>query len=505
MSPARRAVALAFGAGALGGLAHAPLSFWPAGMASLWLGLILVLRAPTLRAAFLGHWALGFGWFLFTLSWIVHPFMVDVARHGWMAPFGLVGLAGGIALFWGAAGAFVHWVGGSDGRRALSWIVALGGVELLRSYLFTGFPWALVGYIWTDAPVAQLGAVVGPHGITLVTLILVAGGEMARRRASVGGGQLTLTGLALAMGFGFVMRGALLPEDSALTLRLVQPNAPQHQKWDPDFAWDFFERAVALSAEPGAGAAPDLIIWPETSVATLLSDAQGAMDHMAANAQGAPVIFGINRTEGARGYNAMVVMSPEATPLAIYDKHHLVPFGEYLPLPGLLTSLGLRAFTAQAGYGYSAGPGPGPRVLDLGPLGRVLPLICYEASFPQDLRSAARPDWLLQITNDAWFGPRIGPAQNYAHARMRAIETGLPMVRVANTGISTVFDARGQERARIAQGQAGFVDFPLPRALPETLYSRSGDMPLTILLVLGGGAFVTTRRRKAFDLQGARG
>jgi apolipoprotein N-acyltransferase len=207
------------------------------------------------------------------------------------------------------------------------------------------------------------------------------------------------------------------------------------------------------------------------------------------------VALGIQRSDGLRGWNSLAVFAPDGTVTAVYDKHHLVPFGEYIPLGDLASEwFGITAFAARDGNAYSAGPGP--RLVDLGPgLGRVLPLICYEAVFPQDLRGVpGRPDWLLQVTNDAWFGRLTGPYQHLAQARLRSIEQGLPMVRVANTGVSAVIDARGRLRAAIPLGRAGFVDARLPGTLTAPPYARWGEVP--VLLLLAGLAVAVRAGRR---------
>jgi apolipoprotein N-acyltransferase len=226
----------------------------------------------------------------------------------------------------------------------------------------------------------------------------------------------------------------------------------------------------------------DLVIWPETALPFLIRDNPDLPTLIGSAGRGAAVAVGLQRVEGDRGYNSLQIFGPDGALLGAYDKHHLVPFGEYVPLGDLAYDLfGVEAFAAQTGNAYT--PGPGPSLLNLGPkLGNVLPLICYEAVFPQDLRGTARPDWLLQITNDAWFGIRTGPFQHAAQARLRAIEQGLPLVRVANTGVTEVVDARGRVTAALPFGTQGFLDAALPGPLPATPYSRWGEAPLVALL-----------------------
>ena len=479
---ARRAMPSAGLAGVLAGLGQAPVSLpWATLLGLGFLYMLFAAAERTKGAAWLG-WAGGTGYFAATLFWIIEPFFVDLARHGWMAPFALAGLAGGLALFWAVAFGLAHRLGQGVWSRALAWAVLLAIAELARSYVLTGFPWALIGHVWIGWAPMHLAAFVGPVGLTLLTLLVpalvLAAGHGARGR-----GVVMLAPFALLYGFGLWQGAQPVPQaEAATTVRLLQPNAAQHLKWDPDTAPIFFDRLVEMTAAP-AETRPDLIIWPETSVPVLLERAGVALDRMVTAANGTPVVFGIQRSDLLRFYNSLVVLDTAGEITEVYDKHHLVPFGEYVPAPWLFSRVGLDAFTADQGFGYSAGPGA--RLIDLGPLGRALPLICYEAIFPQDLHAAPeRPDWLLQITNDAWFGQISGPYQHLAQARLRAVEMGLPMVRVANTGVSAVIDARGRVRESLPLNTSGFLDAALPSALPATLYARTGDAPVAIVLFL---------------------
>ncbi len=491
-----------FGAGALAALGHAPFGFWPLGIAGLTLAYLLIRRAQAPRRAALAGWALGLGYFAGTLNWLVSPFLVEPERYGWMAPFALLLMAGGLALFWGAAAGLAHWLGGRRARRLwLAWPVATGLAELLRGRMFTGFPWGGPGEFWVDTPLLGLAGWLGASGLGVLTLAFAALLGEALRRGRRPAGLAALAGLALAaaalglLGAVSLARPVSAP-DKPVTIRLVQPNAEQRLKWHPDHVGRFLRRAIDLSAAPATGPAPDLVIWPETSVPYLLGDAAPVL-HEIARAAGAPVVLGIQRAEaGPRYYNSMVALTREGSVSAIYDKAHLVPFGEYTPFGDLLYRFGIKGLAARYGAGYSAGAGGD--LLDLGAAGKALPLICYEAIFPDDLRRRGRADWILQITNDAWFGSFSGPRQHLAIARLRAAEFGLPMVRAANTGISALIDAHGQIVAKLPLGEAGFLDVSLPGAAEETFYARHGDTVLTLLL-LGFGLALATRRRPAGD------
>jgi apolipoprotein N-acyltransferase len=392
------------------------------------------------------------------------------------------------------------------------WTFALGllAFEALRGHLFTGFPWAMAGHIWIDTPLAQVAALSGALGLSALTFAMAA--LLARMARGLARGQTLKAGalalVAVALGAGGWGLGALRlaePEGGrqGIRLRLVQPNALQHLKWDRDFAEYYFFRHLDLSAqEPADGRAPDVVIWSETAVPFFLENPGAGLVMAADAAGGVPLVLGIQRRDDqGRFFNSLAVLDDTGAPVAVHDKHHLVPFGEYVPLIGAWAAArGVGGLAAQALTGYT--PGPGPALVDLGPLGRVLPLICYEAVFPRNLRGTERPDWLLQLTNDAWFGAWSGPFQHLAQARLRAIEQGLPLVRAANTGVSAVIDARGRVVAELGLDRAGVLDADLPAARPATPYARWGDGPwhASLALALAGLVALAWRRR----LQGGR-
>ena len=484
-----RARSAAMAAGAALATGQAPLGFWWLAVPGLAVLTALVAAAPGLRlGADRAFWG-GAAYFALALSWIVEPFLVDIARHGWMAPFAVVFLSFGLALFWAGAGALAHL-----GRPAsLMFAVALAATEYLRGHILTGFPWAIPGQIWTDTPIAQGAALVGADGLTLLTT-LVAGFAASGR---IGGLRVAVVLWGLSWGAGQGRLGSDEPPDGDVILRLLQPNTAQDIKWDQDVARELFDRLLTMTAAPGKGPAPDLVIWPETAVPYLLDTAASALSEIGAAGGSAPVAVGIQRSDGAERYfNALAFIGPGGQVTALYDKFHLVPFGEYMPFGDTLRdAFGITGLAAAEGNGYSAGPGP--RTIDLGPrLGRILPLICYEAVFPGIPRAVAeRPDWILQVTNDAWFGTLSGPYQHLAQARLRAIEQGLPLIRVANTGVTAVIDAKGRLRASMALGTAGFLDHALPPALSPTPFARWGDAPLWLLLA-GLAAFLVAYRNR---------
>lgn len=478
------------GAAALGAacaLGQAPVGAWPVFLAAMALLAGLWRSAPGWRSAAAIGWAAGAGHFALALSWIVEPFLVDAARHGWMAPFALAGMSAGMGLVW--AGGFA--LGRLAGGGWAAFIAALTLAEAFRTYAFTGFPWAQPGHVWIGTPALHWASLGGSLLLSAIALSASIGLWLCLRRNWIAGAATAAAIAALHLG-----GAALAPAPGAVAdrpvVRLVQPNAPQSEKWDPDLGRIYRERLAAYSAAPAAGGVrPDLVAWPEAAV----SAPQGGLERalaQAAAAAGAPVALGILREEGGRRFNSLAVADGRGRLAGLYDKHHLVPFGEYIPFSGLLKGLVSGGLAAGLGGGYAAGPGPA--VIEVPGLGPALPLICYESVFPQDVGGAPRrAGFMLLVTNDAWFGTVSGPHQHLAQARLRSAEQGLPMVRVANTGISAVIDSAGRVTASIPLGEAGWIDAPLPAAAAPTLYSRFGDWPAVLLAAL---ALLAARRRQ---------
>lgn len=454
-------------------------------------------------AAFARGWWIGTGHFLVALHWITQPFLVDAERHAWMAPFAVVLMAGGLALFWGGAFALARWLAGRGAgplRGAIALTVLWTAAEMLRGVIFTGFPWAMPGHIWTETGLIQTAALWGAGGLTLLTL--AAGAAMGLglcRVRSAGGAVLVLLPPAVLAGLTVALDpgAAPAPAADAPVIRLVQPNVPQDEKGDPDLAPGHLRRMLDLTAAPGPR---DLTVWPETALPWLLEHVTDLLPAIAAAGGGAPVATGIQRRDDAGLYfNSLIVLTPQAQIAALYDKHHLVPFGEYVPFGEVAARLGIRGLAASQGGGFSAGSGPA--LIDVPGIGAALPLICYEGIFAPEVNAApGRARFMLLVTNDAWFGTFAGPFQHFAQARLRAIEQGLPMVRVANTGISAMIDARGRVTGSLPLGEAGALDLALPPAAAVAPpYARLGDWPLLCVLAACLAGLLATRRRNAVD------
>ncbi|SEM67209.1 apolipoprotein N-acyltransferase [Loktanella fryxellensis] len=473
--------------GILVALGMAPLDWWIVAVPAWGVVLAVLAGAPGLRAAGFAALFVGLGYFGFTLRWLIEPFLIDAATWGWAAPLAVSLMALRETLFWVAGTLLARWLTPAPGTaRLMALVLSLTLAEALRGYLFTGFPWGLIGHVLIPTPWAQLAAHGGPHLLTLLVLTVAAGLVMAAGRRWAG-----FVPLIAAVGMAPLLVPPPVPGDPAApVIRIVQPNAPQDQKWDPAQNLIFFQRMIAYSQ---AAPRPAAIVWPETAVPVLLDYAQPELGQIAAAAAGVPLVTGVNRSQDGLYYNSLVVVGAGGQVTQTYDKAHLVPFGEYVPFGEVLLRLGVQGLATSQGGGFAKGPVPQP-LIDLPGIGAARALICYEGIFAEEIATPERPRLLMMITNDAWFGKGAGPAQHLMQARLRSIEQGLPMVRSANTGISAMIDAHGRIRAMIPLDQAGYVDAALPAALGPTAYVRWGDWPV-LALVLTGLAALAARRR----------
>lgn len=483
-----------FAAGIAAALGQAPIGF----LAATLLGLMVAIAAHKAAAnpgqAFLQGWVFGLGYFAFALRWIIEPFLVDIARHGWMAPFALVLMGAGGGLFWAIA---AYLAKRFAPRNMALFALALVWAEITRSYVFTGFPWVLLGHSLIDTPLVQLAAFGGPHLLTAIVCLM--GYLLARpysfKKPAHGYGVVAAAVATLGACVLILSPG---PADQtgpdAPVVRVVQPNAPQHQKWDPAYRDIFLQRLIDDTVQ---GPVPDFVVWPETSVPTLLNYIEDDMTLLADAARGVPLVFGIQRTgDASQFHNSLVLMGPDGRVSQTYDKRHLVPFGEYVPGAALIGRAGMTGLARNLGSGFT--PGQSDALINIPGVGAGVPLICYEGIFAEEIyRGPERPRLLLLITNDAWFGQAAGPYQHLAQARLRAIEHGLPMVRAANTGISAVIDGKGRIIEDIALGVDGWIDVPLPPALSVTPYVRFGDLPIIVLLILLTGTLYLARSRNS--------
>jgi apolipoprotein N-acyltransferase len=508
--------ALAAALGALAALAlppvHAVVLLVPAFVGLVW----LIDQSPRLRAAFAAGWWFGVGHFALGLYWIAFALLTDPVKFGWMIPFAVGGLSAGMALFPAVAAALAHqgWAALARARgrpagagRVVLFAVSWMALEWARAWVLTGFPWNLIGTVWTfsDAMI-QLAAVAGVYGLSLLTVTVAAlPATLADRdRESSRGAWRPVAAafvvLALVWVCGLVRLagadGATVP---GVRLRLVQPNIPQTLKWDPAQRQQHVVKQIRMSLRPAGASArsPTHVIWAETAVPYYVANEPELLAAVSSVAPpGGAVIVGAPRTTPTPStpfqvWNSLHAIDGAGRVIATYDKFHLVPFGEYVPL---------RRWLPIAKITHGATDflrGPGPRTLAIPGLPPFSPLICYEAIFPTAVTEPGRrPGWILNLTNDAWFGISSGPHQHLAAARLRAVEEGLPLVRVANNGVSAIVDAYGRVQARLGLGREGVIDGDLPMALAAPPYGRYGDrLTLTALLAAFAAAFAGSRGR----------
>jgi len=496
----RAGLALLAGAGAA--FAHPPFGILP-GLLGYALLLVLADGSPNRRAAFWMGWLAGFAYFLVGCWWVAEAFLVNPAQ-AWMAPFAAALLPMGMGLFWGLALAVYRLLEVKGVRRVLAFAALFALVEWLRGHVLTGFPWNPAGASWQagSAP-SQVAALVGVYGLGFLTVagfaslgpLMMPGNRKARAGKAALGVVLIL---ALYVWGGFRLTGAQV-EMTPTVIRIVQADVDQQSKWTPDAYRSIVDRYINLTGRPGARV-PDVIVWPEgalpnTANAVLAPDAWEAAALRNVLQPGQVLLMGMSRAEpdlstevGARFYNSLLAVRRggegglEVT--GIYDKHRLVPFGEYLPAGALMSRIGVRSLVHVAA---DFSPGPPPAPLKLEGLPDLQPLICYESLYPGFTRGAGadRPMWIANVSNDAWFGRTSGPVQHLNLAAYRAIETGLPVVRATPTGISALIDPWGRvdPRARLDPGESGVIDTRLPAALSPTLFGRIGDLGFWLLIL----------------------
>jgi len=499
-----RGPAVLGGLGVMAALALPPLYLLPL-LLPAFTGLLWALEdGSSAGNAFSAGWWFGFGFSAAGLSWIGSAFFVDAQQYGWMAPFAIAGMAVGMALFPASAAALSRLVFDrrplSGTGRVLIFAALWTMTEWVRGWVLTGFPWNLIGTVWTasDAMI-QMAAVTGVYGLSLLTVAVAsvpAGLATPDQKTNSGWFPLVLAFAILGVvwaGGQARLAGASEKTVPGVQLRLVQPSIPQALKWKPDLRLGHVQKQLEMSRASSRGApTPTHIIWAETAVPFVLSRAPGLIRALAGAAPpGGLIITGAPRAtppgvNPERVWNSLQAIDSKGRIRATYDKFHLVPFGEYIPLRGLLPSGLFQKLTAGR-QDFSSGPGL--RTLELPGLPPVSPLICYEVIFPgQVVDRKNRPQWILNLTNDAWFGRTAGPYQHFAAARLRAVEEGLPLVRVANTGISGVIDGYGRIVGQLELGQVGVLDSPLPAALAvRTPFSRYGNRITAVILILSMG------------------
>ncbi len=514
----RRAL-VAFLAGALAVLGQAPYDFFAACFLSFPV-LVLLLDGAAgeagagplgrLKPAFAVGWWFGFGYFLAGLWWIGCALLVEADSFAWAMPLAIVGIPLVLAFFYGFATAVARlmWSDGIGRIAATAFGFALA--EWLRGFLFTGFPWNAIGYAAMPVPLMmQAVSVIGMNGMNaLAVFVFAMPALLAGRRHIWAGAALAALLVAADLGFGYVRLAAPEPPASRhLDLRIVQPSVDLSEKWDASVRDRIFATMLAMSSEPPQKGheKPQLILWPETAVPFLFTerpDALTAIGDMLTDGQ--MLLAGAIREEGpataggdARYYNSVVAINDQGEIVDAVDKVHLVPFGEYLPFDDLFSRLGIDQFVAGP-MSLSAGSSRHPITIP-GSIRAAL-FICYEVIFPQLVGvDVASSELIVNVTNDAWFGDTPGPYQHFRQAQVRAAENGLPLLRVANNGISAVVDPRGRVVDALAINARGVIDVRLPIWRQDTVSAgqrtTNGFVVIFLLVATALIAIATTRLR----------
>ena len=502
-----RRAGIAFVAGAASALSQAPINFSPVLFLTFPVLVWLIDSAPRHRwrgawACAVAGWFFGFGYFVAGLYWIGHAFLVEPETFGWLLPIAVTGLPAYLAIYTGLGCACARLLWAPGAVRILAFAVSLTAAEWLRGHALTGFPWIAFGYaLSSPLELAQGASLVGIWGMTFIAAVVFASpatltdDRAVTRRPwlPVLSACCLLVGLAL---FGtWRLSHAHTTFVDQVKLRIMQPNLQQDSKFNYSAKAQVMSQYIALSgggSEPQPRGLDDVthLIWPESAFPFFLTTEPDALAQIASLLpERAVLITGADRIgappPGALRtdvHTSIYVIDHHGAVVGLYDKVHLVPFGEFLPLQSLLERVGLRQLTKVVG-GLMSGDARQPLGVPNAPA--AIPLLCYEVIFADEISApGARPGWLLNLTNDGWFGISSGPYQHFAQARLRAIEQGLPLVRAANTGISAVVDPVGRVVAALPLGGRGILDAPLPRAIAPTLYARVGDLPAALLVAL---------------------
>jgi len=454
-----------------------------------------------LAGAATAYW-FGLGHFITGFYWIASAFLVDANTFGALAIPAVLGLAGGLALFWAAGVALALAIWTPDVRRIAGFALAIFASEWLRGHLFGGLPWLLPGYVWTPGePISQLAALVGIYGLTILTL-LIAAAPATIADGSYGAGHRFAPLICAALAFGLAwgwgdQRLTHAPADvpGALPIvRVADSGLSQREKWadHPDQEWRVLARYLRASGTPEDSRA-QIVIWPEGAIPTInfyALENPAFLDAIGAGLGDRVLVLGLTRRALVNGqveyFNSAIPIDgvsghARVDLTQVYDKNRLVPFGEFIPLWSVFSRLNI-APLQEIGAGFTPGPPPTRRVIPDAPPAVIL--ICYEAIFPGLVpRGEDRPGWIISVSNDAWFGNGTGPYQHYVAARYRSIEEGLPMARAASGGVSAIIDSFGRA-VRETRRPGDAVEAQLPPALPETPHAAWGFVLIPGLVAL---------------------
>ncbi len=485
------AKSVAFMCGALSVLSFAPYYFIATAFISFSILLFLLIRAENAKQAFArGYW-FGFAHFAFGLSWVGNALLVDAEKFGWLYPLTLLAAGGFFGIFF-ALPAMVSFYAKRNWQKWLSFGAAVVVFEWIRSFFLTGFPWNLQGYsLAFSTELIQAAALGGVYFLSLLAVLTysVFGMWLAERGKRLFGGGVSFVVLVIAVLWGggvWRLKHAELTETDTV-VRIVQPSIPQKMKWNKQILEENFAEYIRLSGQKGE-LEPNLIVWGETASPFMLDvDEEHLQRVLPVIPQGGYLAAGMISYQPVKGrylpHNSMAVINENGQVSAYYHKSHLVPFGEYIPLREYLPSFIQPVANAIGTFGK----GKGPETIKLDGLPSFGGIICYEVIFPAEIVDKKnRPDFLINLTNDGWYGDSAGPHQHWVAAKMRAVEEGISVVRAANNGVSGVINAYGKEKQIMPLNKVGFLDVRLDKALADsTLYYQWGNcIIITFCLIL---------------------
>lgn len=512
--------------GALSGLAFAPFHAWFLLIFGI-SGLSYFLNDEENRGkAFKLVWFWSFGLFLISLHWVSFSLGIDLEKFFWLLPLTILGLPAFLALIPALlCGPFLLFFSPGVGRW-LGFAALWGIAEWVRGHwLFGGFPWNLIAFTWGNRPVLlQTLSFWGPYGLSVVSILLLTAPSLLLKKQLSWNQKILWSSVSILSLFGLIFWGSLriCPPQmiEGCWMRLVQPNVIQRHKWSPAFQGQHMEDLFELTQSPSSVKITH-VLWPECALPTVLNspDLRGYRLPLASDQT---LLTGVLRLSYGRDqtkypWNSVMIVDAVGTLKGCYDKSHLVPFGEYVPFRAFLSQFFDMGWVKRITYGdQDSVAGAGPQTLEVPGAPSVSALVCFDVVFPGEVVSPeGRPGWLLDVTNDAWFEDSWGLDQHFEMGIFRAVEEGLPLVRVANTGISGVIDPYGKRLDDLPKMTKLFHDFQLPQALPPTFYSRWREWPfwgiVFLLLWIGlaqkkGDAFGFRKRSKSsFSLRGRAG
>jgi apolipoprotein N-acyltransferase len=480
---------LSLGGGALAALAMAPLNAFYILPLSFLILYAVLLYAPSKKAAFLYAWLFGFGYFVFSLSWIGNALLVEGNDYRWAWPLAVSGLPAVLALFTASAGALTKWLFNLKSVSGfLGFVGCFALFEFLRGILFTGFPWNLFGYAWAGVPqMLQILFWTDTYFLSLLTVFWAGSFGFFLLSSKNKALPVLLTSIitmALCFGYGaYRLSHADMGVRDGVQIKIVQPNITQSEKWRRDKMVDHFAQMIAQSRASEEDNKTTYIVWPETAMSYWLMNDDGIRGSIKAMLysypQGANLFTGLLDYK-TKGYtNSLVMLNKDARIVNEYHKSHLVPFGEYIPFQDYIPLAPVAKF-----QGFETGGGV---VTQDTPEGlKYSPLICYEILFPyKAINEEDRPDFIVNVTNDAWYGISAGPYQHLTKAVFRAIETGVPVIRAANTGISAVVTPYGRIEKPSALFKNAVTTYQLPSNASERTFSTTFKTSFFLLILLG--------------------